>query len=230
MFKNKPALEFSTVHSQLIELFPPKYTNKQIPNWFKNLNTGEMTNIKHCPGLTELWKDCIGIPMWRDMTITYDDKNVIDVRIAGVDASRTLEHISFHPIQQVDGAFKNVIHVKIVNPWIIKSKTLTKYYMVDALWHKHDLSKYNVLPGVLEFKHQHNCHLNIMLNLTGKEETIEFKAGTPVAYLIPQTDKKVSLKYKTITQDEYNNSLPYVWTNKHLYNRTKQWLKEKWYE
>ena len=90
MFKKekKVKLTFHTYHTQqLIDMFPPKLAGQLVPDWFKTLKVSKdklFPNMNSCPGMVDLFKNTINIPLWQDIRIKYDKGQIIDVDVPGV--------------------------------------------------------------------------------------------------------------------------------------------------
>ncbi len=228
LFKSKKLeITFNTVHNQLIDLFPPVRLNKVIPSWFKDLNNSNIPTLRNCPGVTELFKDGIGIPMWRDISISYSGNKIDAINIPGVHRDATHEFVVMHPDQQWSGAYPNHIHIKLINPWLINTNRFAKFLMTDPCWHKNSPQSYTVPTGMIEFKYQHSAHVNIFLPITNSKKTVEFKAGEIIAYLFPTFSEDLDIKYRKINREEFFDLLPYTWTFNKLYARTKKILQDK---
>ena len=96
------------------------------------------------------------------------------------------------------------IHIKIISPWKCKSKSDTKIYFTAPTWN-HPLDvPYKILSGVVDYKYQYATHINMMVDLS-VNNNLMIKQSTPMAHLMPLTDKEVVVKNHLIDKKEYDN-------------------------
>jgi hypothetical protein len=199
--------------------FQLQQANKYIPDWFKKVPTSFMAPIvddmhierptmKQCVGLTDLYNKGFMIPLWSDVVI---ETNEISCRYAYADGESKLDQ---HAPQQMGQLTYGNIHGKLLNPWKLKTDS-----DVDFLWsqpsynlHEH-FRKFHVLPGIVNYKHQHATHINIMMQPNTR---IELEAGTPLAHIIPLTDEKVTITHHLVTQQDWDAMAVYpAWKNRY---------------
>ena len=116
MFKKekKVKLTFHTYHTQqLIDMFPPKLAGQLVPDWFKTLKVSKdklFPNMNSCPGMVDLFKNTINIPLWQDIRIKYDKGQIIDVDVQ--EFLKAKNNILFNNIILINGTvLLKVIHM-----------------------------------------------------------------------------------------------------------------------
>jgi hypothetical protein len=105
--------------------------------------------------------------------------------------------------------------MKIVTPWHIKCKNDIKFYWTIPFWNHAIDIPYHIIPGMLEFKYNHGLNINIMINLQ-KDFKHTIKAYTPMAHMIPVSDKELVIKHHLISNEEFNtlwNNTTHTFTN-----------------
>lgn len=204
--KNKTKINFYTNESQhFANVLHPKLAREIYPSWWKNIEkVDNRTTMKSCPGFVDFFKHAIAIPLWKDIHITYSN-GIENVEIAGVD-TQNLEHwIDVHPQEQYGNGFTNGIHLKLKNPWLTTANDNTKFMLMDATWHRNRHDLFTIVPGMLEFKYQSSMHVNMFLHKSTTQQKLKLSAGTPIAYLVPLTDKKIELLYSRVDYDTWTS-------------------------
>lgn len=214
MFKKKDTTNltfYTTGSKQKNDLFSPQEGMKLLPDWFKTIDRSQQDpTLATCPGFIDLFKNSINIPLWTDINITYENDRLLNVQMPGI-GQVTRDFVQVHNSDQWGEGFKNSLHIKLMNPWHVTSNVDTPFLMHDAVWHKENISDYNVLSGVLEFKYQHANHINIMLpKSNGREKTVELKAGTIIAHLTPLVDTKMTIESKLISHEQWLGLTNYI--------------------
>lgn len=210
----KIVIDCFTTHTGAYNLNPIDLAVKYFPDWWKPMPnstsvadpvTIELSTIKKCPGILDLYKSSIILPLWSDMAVEPKEDNTYWWKFA--DGKTRLDT---HPIQQLGNAFKKYQHIKILSPWFIKEKSETKFLMTPCTWSLLDItSNINILTGVVEFKHQNATNINFFIDLNRKEPLF-LEAGTPLYHLVPLTDKSVEVKNHLITKQEFDKLFNYT--------------------
>jgi len=60
----------------------------------------------------------------------------------------------------------------------------------------------NILPGILNFKEQHNAHINMFIK---KDRRVELKHNTPLIQCVPLSGSKLEIKNILVTDQEYKH-------------------------
>lgn len=225
--KDKIKLNFYTSESQhFANVLYPRFSKEIYPNWWKNIErTEDKTTMKSCPGFVEFFRHSISIPLWKDIDITYSNK-IEKIEIAGVNDSSLHHWIDIHPKEQYGDGFTNGIHLKLKNPWLATVNDSTKFMLTDATWHRNRHDMFTVVPGMLEFKYQSSAHINMFLHKSPITQKIKLLAGTPIAYIVPLTDKQIDLTYSRVNYDTWSSLFNPIIKFRGSYNALKKLSKE----
>ena len=131
------------------------------------------------------------------------------------------------PFMYCEELYKGYQHVKISNPWLIKEKTGVKFIWNQCTYHNTERhANYHALSGILDFKAQHNTHVNVFVK---KGTTLNVSAGDPLIQIIPLTERDVELKHHVVDAGEYEKianefTKKSMWGGQHraLYNQNKE--------
>jgi len=199
----------------LAESYPIKRSSHYTPDWWQTLNSVEsvmqrngitvnVPTMKTCTGIVELFKNSWTIPLWSDFKI----KTGADGSFGFVSPTKLSEQIIFsepiecHDSYQYNHAFKKLIHLKFISPWLMYEKTGVNFLLMGADWTMFDKHpELKILTGILSFHIPATSNINCFLPKQNDEFLLE--AGTPLAYLIPITERKVEFKTHVITEPEY---------------------------
>lgn len=226
--KNTHLIFHGTDNKQKIELFAPDHSMKLLPKWFHTISKKEdVPTMRTCPGFVDLYKRSISIPMWVDMTIIHEDGRIKDVDVAGISKGGEHEFVEqHHPVQWGDG-FQNYVHVKLKAPWAVTCNNDTQFLMHDAIWDR-DTVTYTVPPGILDFRYQSACQINMFLPRTKYHTETKIAAGTIIAYLTPMIDTKLTVEKKYVNREEWYSLQKYFYTLGYkTYHKTKKMLEGK---
>ena len=217
----------NTVH----EFFPIQESSKFLPDWWKNTPKYRLTNnaynlfdqktIKSCNGLIDTYKEGFMIPLWSDLLINVKDK-IVNCVFADQKSS-----IESHPLEQwkTYADPNQVGHVKIINPWKIKTKSNIKFFFTKPYWNYKMLEDFSILSGTVSYKYQHSSHINMFINLE-KDKNVIVGANSPIVHIMPLTENKVIFKNHLIDDKEFN-SFSNKFTFGNSYNFTKRLLDKK---
>jgi len=209
LFKRKLFTIDAFVPDQLTgELFPITHASSILPEWWKKIpstyddvnspsNKIKTYTIKKCPGFRDLYTKGFVIPLWSDLVIeTKFDGDIRYQFASGSPASI----IDSHNRLQFGNYFDNLIHAKISSPWFLSEKTGIKFHFSNPVWNLINVFDGNILPGIIDFKYQHQTNINMFLPKVNQSYYLE--AGTPLVHLHPLTEKKVSIKIHCVSADE----------------------------
>jgi hypothetical protein len=223
--KKKLSLDCFISNNHIAELFPICYTIKKMPEWWRSIPKTteiqnfpvEMSTIKRCPGFKDLFANSICMPAWSEYRL-YQDPSYGFSHTAPNSAAMGNQHQE----GQLEGAFPNYQHYKLISPWLLKENSGTYFSMVQASWHMEDPCGFHIPAGCLEFKHQHSTHINLVSPKKEKlcEHTID--AGSPLVYLIPITDKEITLNIQIVSENEINKLKTYHHSFYNSYEITKK--------
>jgi hypothetical protein len=205
------------------------YAHKFYPEWWKQTPKSytrgfyKMATLKKCRGIIDAYKYGAMVPLWSDLALNVKDKGY------EWQFSDFKTKIKIHPSAEwgtyVDP--NNYEHLKILSPWYINCKSDTKFYWTIPFWNHAIDIPYHVVPGMLEFKYNHAVNINMMINLQ-KDFTHTIRAYTPMAHMIPVSDKELVIKHHLISENELNNlfnNTTFTFTNRyqiHKNNMDKQ--------
>lgn len=180
---------------QLVDLFPPVLMEENLPSWYKPLpaDLGYGLTVKHCAGLKDLFPKTIVMPLWADYEIKTSLMNQPEVRTSfsppggPPSVSHSLDH-------QVTGAWPAYSNIKFSSPWMFWCDEPISCLVTQAVWHQKDPSELQVVPGILEFRHQHQTNINTIIRKDAAlEDPIIIRAGTPMIYITPLTEREWDL-------------------------------------
>ena len=162
-------------------------------------------SIKNCYGIINLFKQSFYFPLWSDLTLinTIEDLNLIANK-STVIAEKHLEgNDSKAPTLSTHHR-----HLQIKSPWIFNCDKDINFHVAGASWDyiNNNFYDFNLPPAIIDFKYQHYLHLQFLFPIpTGnqRESQIDLKAGDPILYITPLTEKKVKFITHSITKDEY---------------------------
>ncbi|MFZ8929329.1 MAG: hypothetical protein ACO2YY_09085 [Pseudohongiellaceae bacterium] len=201
--------------------YPPQIVSQ--PSWAKNLkgasplevarNMVEKTEprtfrtIQTCPGRFELYKKGFIIPLWSDLYIQVNEKGEWRYQFSDLESKIDEHHWVQYSSLCKEGEFS---HLKIISPWILDSPDDIDFIAIKPAWEIKALHGLEILPGILNFYHQHSMNVNLFIK-NSKEKKQEFflKAGTPLYHVIPLTDRRVELEVKAManTDPDFINAL-----------------------
>ena len=171
---------------------------RHYPEWFKRLpgmvdvNNQLIPSIQHCHGFKDLYKNSFMIPYWSSTHIKINTIENPGYRYESV----SVVNIDEHPLQQISGYLpeQKIGHMKIMTPWLLKSKDLIKFHLSEPIWNSNRLNDFTIVPGILDFKYQHSLNINILFEYREKERFVNFEPGMPVVMLTPLVNDNVTVK------------------------------------
>lgn len=207
-------------HCHLHEYFPVESANHFIPEWWKKAPKGnntelmtnkksprpkETTSVRRCSGIVDYYNsNSIIIPLWMSCVLEYSSE---DSKFGQLWASQDQNiFIKYHePDMRGPDYAKNFHHFKFISPWKFKEKSGINFYFGQAFYNFDIPDEVVMPPGILNYKYQHATEINFFVRkpLGQLVKKIEFKAGQPLAYVLPITEKKLELRTHVIPDDEY---------------------------
>lgn len=217
-------------------------TAKFIPDWWRNLpkidandvaEFGRGNNMRGCVGFKNLYKHGIVIPMWSDLRITLSGKNDTEI-CDSYEYSDDCSSAVYHAPLQHGGHFdyQKCSHIKLVSPWLIECDEEVEFLMTDIPYNKNieKFFDYSVLPGVLDFKYQQSCNINIVFYREQEKKSLLIPFGSPMCQIIPLTERKIKIETHLISQNEFREisdiTKPISFVNKY-YTIKKQIQKDE---
>jgi hypothetical protein len=209
--RSKVILECFTNRAELITDAPVDNAYKYMPEWWKSLprpvlKPNQMLankNMRHCPGIIELYKHSITIPLWSDLKIYIgsNTREPYDYRWQFADKRSKIEE---HPAEE-RGIYlpkKDYQHLKIFTPWAMRTNKLVKWAWFGATWNMDTPQNIVIPPGVDEYYYQHSATINMFVprSPSSKEFVIPFRQ--PIIFMTPMTESKVEIKHILVSDEE----------------------------
>jgi len=209
--RSKITVDAFTFVPAIHEYFKIERATKHVPDWFKKMPTKldrhkdgfrvPMPTMKGCVAITDMFKSSYVLSNWEETILrTVDGKFEYTT-------PQEFEHIkNIHSFQddQKSSQFRDVAHVKIDSPWLLKEKTGVMFMLGDTFWNNYDHHSrfhYKVVPGMIQYKTQSALNVNIV----AKPNTPDFMiaAGEPLAQLYPMTDNVVEIVHHLVSHEEW---------------------------
>jgi hypothetical protein len=235
LFKKKEIVVDCFTHEPAIyDVSKVDYSKKFFPDWWKKLPTKypkivpnslgleiEHSTIRRCPGVNDIFKHGVMIPMWSDLKV----KVLNDKWSYNYSFQPEMCDIQTHPVDQYGPAFDGYNHLKLLSPWVFKEKTGVKFAWLQPSWNLvPHLNQFSIVPAVVDYKFQNATHINMFVPKGDYEFTIN--CGEPIIHVIPLTEKKLVIKTHLITALEWSRMMntkgsPVTFINKNKYFRDK---------
>lgn len=216
--KTKPIkLEIYTWFGSLIDLFPPRVAKTSRPEWIKALPSSTQPSIKNCHGHKDLYNEGIIVPSWADFDITVKPVGNPLV-VSAVD--QIPEHSTPHTIE--DTPWAGYVNTKFHSPWFCYCDEMIKWAIIQPVWEQPDPLAWLTVPGIVEFKYQHQSNANMIFKTQNMPYGIKIKAGDPLSHIIPISERPIELKVDIMTQEiwsrKFNN---WHFASRLWYHRTR---------
>ena len=199
--KKKLVLHCYTNILELPEVAPIAKANKFFPEWWKKLpktysapkSISLHSTMKSCSGLIDLYSKGIVIPMWSDVDINIGEIGTKDYYYEFRDQE---SNMGIHdPAQRGDYLpEKEYQHLKISSPWKFYCEENVDFIFMEPTWNLENLSCIKILPGVVNYKYQHNTDVNIMVTRKQEKFGLEIPFLHPIAHIIPIDNREIELK------------------------------------
>jgi len=215
----KNAIEFFSSVEGLAESFPIQPAKEFTPSWvnearkdFLISQKNEKTSFQHitrCPGIFHLFTTGYIVPMWHDLEISREKWSVPDRSINEFLGKDTVslqlgdkigKHLPKRPWSWPD-------IVKVNTPWHVMAPKGVKFLMVPISYT--EFIDFECCIGILD--PGYSTEVNIQGYWNYPNGTTFIKAGTPIAHLIPLTEKS----YDVIVRDQTKNDK--LWLKKRKY-------------
>jgi len=230
--KSKIVVDSFTCHSGILELFPITPAMEYLPDWWKRmpnqygkkLDNGLFQpepTIKRCQGFIDLYKTGFVIPLWCELLIGTDNHG----GWAYINSDKM--SIIQHEKEQYGNHFDDKLHIKILNPWLLKEKTGVMFHWTGCPWNDIN-NKMMVMPGIIDFKFNNAAHINVFLAKEDMQTTV--KAGTPMIHMIPLIDKEIEIRNHYVDIIEYDMMSAHAQTRISFlnnYNTKKKIIEQK---
>lgn len=201
-------LDCFTSKAYVHEYAPIRRAAEFIPQWWRALPKPERkggnlfpeTNMRNCAGFTDLYAKGVMLPMWSDLAVRVNHNGSVDCQYADGQAG-----IDFHPSFQ-RGAFADesqAVHMKIRTPWLFKCKDDIAWHFSAPLYNQGTPTDYIVCPGAVNFKYLRATNVSVLVP-NKQTRLFEITHGTPLAHIIPLSDKRVRVNNVMLTDEEYS--------------------------
>lgn len=209
-------IEFYSSVSGVVDSFPIQYSKESIPEWLSlakhdYLKNKQSLSIFRCPGIVEILTSGFTVTTWHDIEIKANNLD----ELYGVCPSEELETLLGYPpiqIQKGDGISKHLPKrpwshrdiLKINTPWCVMVPRDIKLLVLPLSYSTNFL--FEASAGILDPSISNAINIQGYINSLGL-----IKAGTPIAQIIPLTEKK----YELIVRDM--NESDKIWQKKKKY-------------
>lgn len=205
LFKPKPIhLDCFTTLPHVYEYAPIQHANRFLPDWWKNLpktHPYRIATMKSCSGLIDLYREGLIIPMWSDLIVeVFTDGSYKYYYADGMSTA-----VSHAPLEA--GVFfteANVTHLKLKSPWLFSTKSDINWHFAQPIWNQNAAKDYCVPSGVINFKHTNSTEVNILFRKTNVNTIVDINHNTPLAHIIPLSEKPLKIKTHLIDEKEYS--------------------------
>ena len=216
MFWKKDKIEFVSTLPGVADMFPilpsskywPKWIAKSMADYKANMDkTKKVQHIAQCPGIFAMFKTGYVVTSWYDVVIsTKQNEPGFSWRVADPDLMENAQmniidthgdQITQH-IPKRKGQIQNI--VKINTPYHIIAPKGVKFMFMPLPYP--DSFDYESTSGILD--PAESSELNIQLNWYKEEGEVLIKAGTPLMYILPISEKEYSLVSRDATDKEIN--------------------------
>jgi len=227
VLKNKVNVRFHCA-DHLIDVIPsPMPSSKCFPEYFKKLPLGKAQSPqsntgKRCIPLKESMNQGFIIPIWSDMYVKVDKKDLIIEFPFNLPMPTSLE---YHDYEQLKGypLAETLDHgktlMKFMNPWIISTSPGVSCLFTSPL--NHFENRFKLIDGVVDTDTYYN-YVNLPFVWTGEPGEYFIKKGTPLVQVIPfirdnnlsnmsvskideERKRKVDSKMGTLIRDKYKS-------------------------
>lgn len=225
--KSKLVLDCFTTKNHAIKYNPIVKANEHYPNWWLNTkkeyqdNFFKLATIKKCNGIIDYYRYGVILPLWSDLSIEIKNGHY-NYQFADGHSS-----CADHDIKQWQTFAdpNRYIHLKINSAWWFSTKKDIKFYWSKPFWN-YDLENFFHIPSaILDFKYNNATHINMFIDIT-KNIILDFKFGTPLAHIVPLTEKELIIKNHLIDEKEakkFINNISFI----NNYNAKKNILNKK---
>ena len=203
-----------TDKSYVSEYAPIDYSNKFLPEWWKDLSKTveseykglEMPTMKTCEGFIAQYKNSITIPAWSDFALQVYSEGTIGHNWVFSDGLSKAEE---HPDKQ-RGLYlppTRYQHIKLVVPWVLTCYEEIDWQMLGSTWNFNKPEELLIPPGIINFKYQFGANINLFVKKDETQKVVRIDHGQPLVQLVPLTERKVELRRHLLTTEQYQKML-----------------------
>jgi hypothetical protein len=210
--KGSVNVDLFTDHPAFFDHARPMKAAHFIPKWWKKLPSkapipeGSLTpkrTMKTCAGFLDLYSSGFIQPLWCDLNIRVTPEGNYAYQF-----SDEISKAEMHSEYQFEGSpFVNTYtHLKLVSPWVAKSKSESKWLFTNPFWNDFGLHDIYVPQGITRFNTV-PVPLNVNLFFRRPETDVvhALPFGLPLVHILPLTDKKITLKHHLVSSTELFN-------------------------
>lgn len=179
--------------------FMPKWMT-DMPSTYKADGFIPAPTMKRCPAVVGMMTQGFMIPLWCDLVIGI---NPVERSFRWQFADEET-NAKPHNVAQWD-AFANPTvygHLKIVTPWYIRTKQSIDFLWTNPFYNMDMNAKYKIVPAITEYKHQHATNINMFIDKSTHGDIL-IKSSTPMAHVLPMSDKNIEIKTHLVDSLEY---------------------------
>ena len=210
--------------------FPIVETKKTFPDWLKtvkknycNSDRDRFESVKSCPAFVDYFRTGFVLPMWSDLSIEVGPEGSGTYRWQYSDYK---SQVSTHPPEQLGINEKKYQHLKLVSPWVFSCSENIKFLFSAPSWRFGDMPRtVEVLNGIVNYKTNAGTNINMLVERTKEQQGFVVKAHTPLAHIIPLTDKKIIVKTHLVTREVWE-SVVSVNSNTSFVSATKKKIQQ----
>jgi hypothetical protein len=202
-----------TTRQNVFDALPIKPAINSLPKWWRQIpNAVEVSDtqlslsypvstLKNCIGINNLFSKGFIIPMWSDCVLRIGSEKTLDFSYRFADEQSV---IGFHPPFMFGKSplIKNAQHLKFHSPWYIVCDEEVQFLYLEPTWAHETQKPFQVLPAVLDYKHQHGSDVNVVATRVSEDYQISIDAGTPLVHIIPLTERKVVVKNHCVLEKD----------------------------
>lgn len=235
----KLVLNCYTFDTNVYETGRLNYSSRFLPEWWKKLpqfwyddseEAVEKNNyffpnptMKSCDGLVKFYSRGIILPLWSDLMVEIGERGSNHLRWQFSDG---ISIATQHDMGQLGNYIdeKEHCHLKLISPWALHCDEESEIIWTDPCWNTLKQYHYKILPGIISYKYLSASNINMLFNREHMNKRIMIEHGTPLAHLIPITDRKIELKHHLVSRDEWEqkrNRFPKEKFYRSFYHRRK---------
>jgi len=176
------------------------------PSWFKKMPSSYEVNnhlsptIKTCDGLINYYQHGMIIPLWSDLSIRIEEKKYF--WFFSDNKTMAESHNSQQWQNYTDPS--NVAHLKIISPWAFKCKEKIMFLFKKPYWNFEPFIDIDIVDGITDYKYQTTTNINMFLKIN-QNKRIDIKFKTPIAHIIPLSDRDIEIRNHLVDMKEFSN-------------------------
>lgn len=207
--KKKIVLDCFTDDPAVFDFAQPKHAASAMPQWWKDLpkdvespgHLQRMPTVKRCPGVHDMVKHSIAVPMWCDLAVELGPIGTTHYRYQFSGSGAPMVE---HPPPQRGEYLPNTHyqHIKIVSLWKFKCKEEIPWMLTQATWAFEHPDEVFIPPAVMDFKHQADVNFNAFFTRKPEAYVQNIPYAQPMIYVTPLSDRGVDMRTHLVTKDE----------------------------